>query len=88
MEAWCRLSTSSRVMTKQLKIRRVGNSCGVILPKDLLDDLGLKEGSTVTIVRTPDGLVLRPVDASQEHAMAAYRKGAEQYRNALGELAK
>ncbi len=48
-------------MTRPLKIRRVGNSCGVILPKDLLDGLGLREGSTVTITRTPDGLLLTPV---------------------------
>lgn len=73
---------------KARKIRRVGNSLGVTLPKEMLDDLHLGDGSDVTVVRTPDGLLLRPTDPLFEEAMAIYRQGAEQYKNALRELAK
>ena len=34
------------------KLRRVGNSLGVILPKQILDQLGLKEGDTMNIIVT------------------------------------
>ncbi|HLA63436.1 MAG TPA: AbrB/MazE/SpoVT family DNA-binding domain-containing protein, partial [Rhodothermales bacterium] len=75
-------------MTKPLKIRRVGNSLGVILPKGVLDSLHLQEGSTVTITRTPDGLLLMPLDSDHEETMAAYEVVARTYKNALRELAK
>ena len=75
-------------MTKQRKIRRVGNSLGLTLPKEMLDDLHLGDGAEVTVVRTPDGILVRPSDPTFDRAMAVYREGAEQYRNALRELAK
>ena len=47
-------------------IRKIGNSEGVILPKDLLQSLNLKAGDSVVIVRDGDELRLRRVEDSAE----------------------
>lgn len=75
-------------MGKARKIRRVGNSLGVTLPKEMLDELHLGDGSDVTVVRTPEGLLLTPTDPDFEETMAAYEVIARKYRNTLRELAK
>lgn len=75
-------------MTRQRKIRRVGNSLGLTLPKEMLDDLHLGDGAEVTVVRTPDGILVAPSDPDFDETMAAYEVVARKYRNALRELAK
>ena len=75
-------------MTRQRKIRRVGNSLGLTLPKEMLDDLHLGDGSPVTVVRTPDGILVTAHDADFDETMAAYEVIAKKYRNAFRELAK
>jgi len=74
--------------SKPLKIRKIGNSLGVVLNKELLDALGVVEGDTVFPVRTPEGIVLTPYDPELEEVVKAYEQTRRQYRNALRELAK
>lgn len=72
-----------------LKIRQVGNSLGVVLPKDLLAKLNVKDGDSLFLVETPDGsLKLTPYDPEFDAQMRAGREGMNEYRNALRELAK
>jgi len=71
-----------------LKIRRVGNSLGTTLPKEILQRLKVGEGDSVFITETPDGVQLTAHDPEFEKAMDAYRKVSGKYRNALRELAK
>jgi len=75
-------------MQKQTTIRKIGNSLGTTLPKDLLDRAHLKEGDKVRVVETPEGLLISPYDPDFERAMDAYTEGAASYRNALRELSK
>jgi len=75
-------------MTSTLKIRAIGNSQGVTLPKAMLDRYRLKEGDAVTAVETQDGILLTVQDENFDKAMAIFRKGAAKYRNAMRELAK
>lgn len=70
------------------KIRKIGNSYGVILPKETLDNLGLSEGDTVFLTDTPDGVALQPHDESFEEQMEAARQIMKKRRAALRELAK
>ena len=49
-------------MSKPLKIRKIGTSLGVVLPKELLTELGVGEGDLLYPVRTPDGVSLSPYD--------------------------
>lgn len=72
----------------KLKVRRIGNSYGVILPKDVLAKLQVKDGDTVYATPTPDGIQLTSGDPNFAEAMEAYAEGKRQYRNALRELAK
>lgn len=71
-----------------LKIRKIGNSLGVVLPKDLLATLRVGEGDELHVVETPDGVELRVYDPEFEQQLEAGRSVAKRYRNALRELAK
>ena len=75
-------------MEHTTKIRAIGNSQGVTLPKALLERYRLKEGDTVTTVETQDGILLTVQNDNFDKMMAAYRKGAAKYRNAMRELSK
>ena len=74
-------------MTK-LKIRSIGSSSGIILPKELLDRLKLSEGDELFVVEIGGQLRLSPYDPNFEKVMAAAKDGVRRYRNALRALAK
>lgn len=75
-------------MNYPLKIRAVGNSLGVILPKEVVGDLQVNEGDTLYITQSPDGFRLTANNPDFSKAMEIYRRGAKKYRNTLSELAK
>jgi putative addiction module antidote len=70
------------------KIRKIGNSLGVILPKQIIDDLHLKTGDKVSIERKGGNLELRPVDPEFEEWAAAYRRLNTDYKDVLKALAE
>lgn len=72
----------------KIKLTTVGNSVGVILPKELLERMNLAKGDTLCVSETPNGIELSPYDAEFERAMDAGRKVMRRYRNTLRELAK
>ena len=79
-------------MVLELKLRKVGNSLGVVLPKEALARLNVEEGDTLTLTDTPEGgLRVTPATAGREQ-FAKQMKAAEsiirRYRNTLRELAK
>ena len=71
-----------------LKVRKVGNSVGVILPKETLDAMRIKEGDTLYASTSAEGIQLTPYDPEFEATMKAFEKSRRKYRNALRELAK
>ena len=71
-----------------LKLRRIGNSLGVILPKEALGKLEVKEGEVLFLTETPDGFRVTPYDETFEKAMEAFERTHRKYRNAFRELAK
>ena len=72
-----------------LKIRQIGNSLGVVLPKEALNRLNVKEGDQLFLIEAPDGSVhLTPYDPDFEEQIEAAREGMGAYRNALRQLAK
>ncbi len=75
-------------MTKPLKIRKIGTSLGVVLPKELLTELGVGEGDKLYPVRTPDGVALTQYDPDFEQALKAGRKFMRRYPNAMKKLAE
>jgi putative addiction module antidote len=71
-----------------LKIQKIGNSAGVILPKELLAHLHVEVGQIVSVSKTPQGIELRAPDADFDEQMAVAREVMARRRRALRELAK
>lgn len=71
-----------------LKIRKIGNSLGIILPKDVIEHLYLQENDILQLIKEPEGIYLTPYDSSFAEWAEAYRKTNKKYRNALKELSK
>ncbi|NLH79988.1 MAG: AbrB/MazE/SpoVT family DNA-binding domain-containing protein [Phyllobacteriaceae bacterium] len=73
----------------KLEVKKIGNSTGLILPKELLTKLGLKPGDALHA--TPDGaggVRLSPYDPDFERSMALVDEVMDEYRDTLRELAK
>lgn len=72
-----------------VQLKKIGNSTGMILPKEVMARLNLSVGDTFYATVTPEGgLRFTPHDPKFEKAMAVARRGMKIYRNALAELAK
>ena len=71
-----------------MKLMSIGNSVGVILPKELLVKLGVQKGDTLFAVETSEGLRLSVSDPDYEAQMAVARGLMKKWRNVLAELAK
>jgi putative addiction module antidote len=74
-------------MTK-LKLTAIGNSAGVVLPKEVLARLKLDKGDTVYLTEAPDGYRLTPYNPEFEQQMDTARKIMKRRRAVLRELAK
>jgi len=72
----------------KLKLTAVGNSTGVILPRELLARLKVRKGDVLYVTETPDGLRLTPYDPEFEQQMEEARRLMRKRRNALRVLAK
>jgi putative addiction module antidote len=71
-----------------LKLTQIGNSVGVVLPKELLARLKVGKGDTLFVTDAPGGVTLTPYDADFERQLAAARDIMKRRRNVLRELAK
>jgi putative addiction module antidote len=72
----------------ELKIQKIGNSAGVILPKELLAHLDVEVGQALSVTKTPHGIELRTPDTDFDAQMAVAREVMARRRRALRELAK
>jgi putative addiction module antidote len=75
-------------MNTKLKIRKFGNSAGVILPKELLARMRVGEGDTLFVTDAPDGVRLTAAEPEFEEKMALAEKIMRQDRDILRVLAK
>lgn len=72
----------------KLKVSQIGNSLGVVLPKEMVAELGIGKGDELFVSKVRDGLVVTTTDPDFETQMIAARKIMRDYRNTLRELAK
>jgi putative addiction module antidote len=73
----------------ELKVRKFGNSLGVILPKEVLQRLNATEGDRLLLIETPDGTYqLTPWDPEFNDQMRIARGIMDRYRNTLRVLTK
>lgn len=73
---------------QHVKITAIGNSAGIILPKEVLAQLGVDKGDSLSVVKTPNGIELSAYDPTFDEQMKVARDIMARYRNALRELAK
>ena len=72
-----------------MKVRKVGNSLGVVLPKEVVSRLNVQDGDKVFLTEAPDGSYrITPYDPEFEKQLKIGKKFMVQYRNTLRALAK
>ena len=71
-----------------LKLTQIGNSLGVILPKEILARLKLEKGDTVFVTDTPSGITISPQDPTFEEQLEMGREFMREYRDTFKALAK
>jgi putative addiction module antidote len=71
-----------------LKLTKIGNSVGLVLPKEALSQMNAAAGDIVHLTKTPGGFRLTFYDPAFEEQMKAVRKVMRENRNVLRELAK
>ena len=71
-----------------LKLRQIGNSVGVILPREVLTQLKVEEGDTLFLTATPEGYVVTPYDPTFEAQLKVARAAMKKRRRALHRLAR
>ena len=72
----------------QLKITQVGNSIGLVLPKEALNRLRVAKGDIVYLVESEDGYTMTAYDPEFAEEMLLVEETSRKFRNALKELAK
>jgi len=75
-------------MNKSLKITRIGNSAGIVLPKEVLARLRVGPGDTLHLTEAPDGVRLTAHDPDFAATMEFAEEIMREDRNILRELAK
>jgi putative addiction module antidote len=71
-----------------LKLTQIGNSIGVILPKEVIARLKVEKGDTIFITETPEGYAITPYDPALDEQLAAGREFMQEYRDTFHQLAK
>ena len=71
----------------KLKITQIGNSAGVVLPKELLARLRLEKGDELFVTETPDGIKLAAYDPEFEQQLEVADAVMRRRRNLLRNLA-
>jgi putative addiction module antidote len=71
-----------------LKLTQIGNSVGVILPKEVLAKLKVEKGDTLYVTETPDGVTLTALDPSFEEQLELGREFMREFRDTFRALAK
>lgn len=75
-------------MTTSLKVTSIGNSAGVILPRELLSRLRVEKGDILFVLETPRGIELTPYDPDLAAQMEVAEQVMQEDRSVLRKLAE
>ncbi|NQU41477.1 MAG: AbrB family transcriptional regulator [Lentisphaerae bacterium] len=76
-------------MTMKTKVRRIGNSLGIVLPKEAVQAMKVKEDTVLYLTEAPEcSLRMTPERPGFEEKSSKAEELMHRYRNALRELAK
>ncbi len=72
----------------KLKVTQIGNSVGIVLPKEVLAKLRVSKGDTLTVTETPDGVNLSPFDEIRQKQIDVAEQVMRRNRNMLRKLSQ
>jgi putative addiction module antidote len=75
-------------MATAVKITTIGNSVGIVLPKEVLAKLNVEKGDSLYLIDTPEGIQLTPYDQDFANEMEAARRVMRIHRDVLRKLAE
>jgi putative addiction module antidote len=75
-------------MATAVKITTVGNSVGIVLPKEVLAQMNVEKGDTLFISKVQDGLYLTPYEQEFANQMEVARQVMRENRDVLRKLAE
>lgn len=75
-------------MPTTVKVTTVGNSVGIVLPKEVLAQLKVEKGDTLFVLNVSGGIILTPYDESFAQEMQAGRRVMKKHRDVLRKLAE
>jgi putative addiction module antidote len=75
-------------MSNTVKLTTIGNSVGIVLPKEILAKLNVEKGDTLYVSEIPDGIQLTPYDQDFADQMKAARRVMKENRDVLRRLAE
>lgn len=75
-------------MANAVKITQIGNSVGIVLPKEVLAKLKVEKGDSLYISDTPEGIQLTPYDQNFAEEMEAAKRIMRKHRDVLRKLAE
>ncbi|MGD9564358.1 MAG: AbrB/MazE/SpoVT family DNA-binding domain-containing protein [Pyrinomonadaceae bacterium] len=75
-------------MTTTLKLTTIGNSTGVILPREILEKLRVSKGDTIFVTETKEGIELKSYDPVVARQMEIAERVMRKHRNVLRKLAE
>ena len=73
---------------KTIKLRKVGNSYGFTIPKEVMQKYNLKEGEELHLIEKNDGFTLTPYNPKFEKWAKSFEKTNQKFKNTLKELSK
>ena len=66
---------------KRVKLTAIGNSTGIIIPKEILDRMNASKGDTLAMTETPDGFQISAFDENQQRQMEIAERIMRENRN-------
>jgi putative addiction module antidote len=76
------------IMSTTLKLTTVGNSVGIVLPKEILAKLRVDKGDKLYVTETPNGIQLTPYQPDFAHKIEVAKRVMRRNRDALRKLAE
>jgi putative addiction module antidote len=75
-------------MASTVKITTIGNSVGIVLPKEVLSRLHVEKGDSLYLLETPEGIQLTPYDNDFAAEMEVAKRVMRKHRDVLRKLAE
>ena len=83
----CRYNICNNIMI-EVKVRKIGNSHGIVLPREVLSQLKVENGDKLFLVPEPDGFCLTALNLEVAEQMKVAESITKRYRNTLKKLAE